>query len=411
MELIDYKEYIERNNFVSEDKSGYFINWVNRFLQLNFAKQLSNQDKIMQFVEHLAIDNSLKDWQREQARQAVEIYLNMFLAKVTGVSSSGRHPDLPATAEKMRTILRLKHYAYRTEQTYLDWVRKYFNYCYAENHDYKSSVTVKLYLSYLASGLKVAASTQNQAFNSLLFLFRHVFELELDDISDSVRAKGKKNFPAVLSVAEVKLLFSQVEGTQRMILELIYGSGLRVSELTRLRVMNIDFDNLHLIVKDGKGGKDRIVSLPRKLEEDLRIHLAKVKELHNQDLSLGFGEVYLPPALGRKYPNAGREWKWQYVFPSVNLATDPRSGKTRRHHILDHTVQRIMKKAVTAAKIPKKATVHTLRHSFATHLLMSGVNIREIQELLGHKNLETTMIYTHIVRELSEAPRSPLDML
>jgi integron integrase len=411
MELVDYKAYIERNNFASEDKSCYFINWVNRFLELNFASQLSNKDKIMQFVEHLTVDNSLKEWQRDQGRQAVEIYLNMFLANVNGVVAGGSHPDFVAMSEKMRTALRLKHYAYRTEQTYLDWVRKYFNYCYSENHDYRTSATVKLYLSHLATSLKVAASTQNQAFNSLLFLFRHVLEVKLDDISGSVRAKAKKNFPAVLSVNEVKLLFSQVEGTQRMILELVYGSGLRVSELTRLRVMNVDFDNLHIIIKDGKGGKDRIVSLPRKLEEVLRIHLSKVKELHNQDLVLSYGDVYLPVALARKYPNAGREWKWQYVFPSANLATDPRSGKTRRHHILDNTVQRIMKKAVTSAKIAKKATVHTLRHSFATHLLMSGVNIREIQELLGHKNLETTMIYTHIVREMSETPRSPLDML
>lgn len=410
MELVDYKEYIERNNFVSEDKSCYFINWIERFLQMNYSKRLSNQDKIMQFVESLAVDETLKEWQRAQGRQAVEIYLNMFLKTVKAAAMS---VDLHYTkiVEEARTALRLKHYAYRTEQTYLDWIKRYMDHCVQANWDTENSSSVKLYLTALAVEKQVASSTQNQAFNALLFLFSNVFGKELTDIKDSVRAKAKKNFPAVLSIDEVKRLFAQVEGTQRMILELIYGSGLRVSELTRLRVMNIDFDNLHIIIKNGKGGKDRIVSLPKKLEEVLRIHLAKVKELHNQDLALSYGDVYLPPALARKYPNAGREWKWQYVFPSVNLATDPRSGKTRRHHILDNTVQRIMKKAVTAAKIPKKATVHTLRHSFATHLLMSGVNIREIQELLGHKNLETTMIYTHIVREMSETPRSPLDML
>ena len=175
--------------------------------------------------------------------------------------------------------------------------------------------------------------------------------------------------------------------------------------------MNIDFGNGIVRIIDAKGGKDRPVPLPKSIENSLHEHLAKVKELHNQDLSIGLGEVYLPPALERKYKNSAREWKWQYVFPSANLATDPRSGKTRRHHILDNTVQRIVKKAASRASIDKKVTVHTLRHSFATHLLMNGVNIRDIQELLGHKSVETTMIYTHVVRELSTVPQSPLDLL
>jgi integron integrase len=196
-----------------------------------------------------------------------------------------------------------------------------------------------------------------------------------------------------------------------MMLELIYGCGLRVSELTRLRVMNLDFGNGILIVKDGKGAKDRALKLPKKLISALKAHLLKVEEMHKEDLKMGVGDVYLPPALARKYPNAGKEWKWQYVFPSTKLAVDPRSGVTRRHHLLDKTVQNTMKKAVQAAGIAKRATVHSLRHSFATHLLMNGVNIREIQELLGHKNIETTMIYTHVVRDLSETPNSPLDML
>ena len=306
---------------------------------------------------------------------------------------------------------KLRILGYRTEKTYLDWVKRYLHYCIDHKMDREESSSVKLYLTYLAVVQKVAGGTQNQAFNAILFLFRNIFKKELKDIKDTVRAKNKVNLPAVLSIDEVKLLFEQVYGTKRMILELIYGTGMRVSELTRLRVMNIDFGNRHIVIKDGKGGKDRIVSLPKKVEEPLRIHLSKVKEMHNQDLMLSFGEVYLPPALARKYPNAGKEWKWQYVFPSSKLAIDPRSGKIRRHHIMNQSVQRTMKAAVSSAGIPKKATVHTLRHSFATHLLMSGVNIREIQDLLGHKNLETTMIYTHIMREMSETPRSPLDML
>ena len=411
MQLLDYERYIIENNFVESSKSRYFAAWVQKFLKLNIAERLSNNDKIRQFRDYLDVDESLNDWLRNQGQKAVEIYLNMYLKGITDAPSAKEHPDLVEAAEKMRTALRLKHYAFRTEKTYIDWVRRYFRYCRDKKYDYKSSATVKLYLSYLATRQEVAASTQNQAFNSILFLFRNVFEIKLDDISGTVRAKAKKNLPVVLGIDEVKLLFGQIEGTRRMILELVYGTGLRVSELTRLRVMNLDFSNGMLIVKDGKGGKDRAVKLPKKLITPLQEHLVKVKEMHEEDLKIGHGEVYLPPALARKYPNAGVEWKWQYVFPSSNLAVDPRSGKVRRHHILDKSVQTIMRNAVRDAQIPKKATVHSLRHSFATHLLMSGVNIREIQELLGHKNVETTKIYTHVVQDITRTPDSPLDML
>ncbi len=420
MELLEYQQYIEENDFVTKDKSSYFSSWIKRFFRMDISNKLSNQDKIMQFVESLSVDENLKDWQREQGRKALELYLNLFLKEDNGNKNfshectngnNKEETNIFQILKKVRTVLRLKHYAYMTEKTYLDWIKKYLKHCEDRNSDYENSQSVKMYLTYLAVDRKIVAGTQNQAFNSILFLFRHILDKDLLDIKDTVRAKQSKNLPAVLSVKEIKLLFKQVEGTHKMILEMIYGSGLRVSELTKLRVMNIDFDNSHILIKDGKGGKDRIVSLPKKIEERLRIHLSKVKEMYNQDLSNGFGEVYLPEALSRKYSQAGREWKWQYVFPSGNLAVDPRSGKTRRHHILDQTIQKIMRNAVKSAKIAKKATVHTLRHSFATHLLMSGVNIREIQDLLGHKNLETTMIYTHIMRELSEVPRSPLDML
>jgi integron integrase len=242
-------------------------------------------------------------------------------------------------------------------------------------------------------------------------MFRFVLETEIEDIRGAVRSKKKRNLPAVLSVDEIKLLFKQVDGSKRMMLELIYGTGLRVSEFVRLRVKDIDFDNDLIIIVDGKGGKDRAVSLPQKLKKQLREHLLKVKVIHDNDLHAGFGEVYLPEALSRKYSAAGKEWKWQYVFPAGKLSVDPRSNKVRRHHILDKTVQNVMRKAVVKSGIPKKASVHTLRHSYATHLLMNGVNIRQIQELLGHKRLETTMIYTHILKDLSTQPESPLDML
>ena len=409
MHNVEYKEYITSGGFVSEEKAGYYISWVKKFERLKLSEKLSNAEMVRQFDEILRVGD-LEDWQVAQARHAVELYLNMFLPQVEARKESVA-PEFRGILTELKNVIRVKHYAYSTERTYADWVRRYWDYCVVKEIDLKDEASVKIFLTDLAVRAKVAAGTQNQAFNALLFLFKHVFHKELDDLKGTVRAKNKRNLPVVLSVDEVKTLFSTLDGTERLILELTYGTGMRVSEVTRLRVMNVDFGNGIVRVIDGKGGKDRAVPLPKLIEEKLKEHLDKVRELHQQDLSIGFGDVYLPPAMERKFSKSGKEWKWQYVFPSSNLSTDPRSGKTRRHHILDNTVQRIVKKASSRAAIEKRVTVHTLRHSFATHLLTSGVNIREIQELLGHKNVETTMIYTHVVRDLSTVPASPLDML
>ncbi|MFO7936784.1 MAG: integron integrase, partial [Kiritimatiellia bacterium] len=352
----------------------------------------------------------ISEWQESQARHAVEIYLNLF----QDYMRSKEAEDDPVSfgyIKELKDALRLKQFSIHTEKAYTDWSRRYLKYCREMEYDPKESSSVKLYLTYLAVKQNVAASTQNQAFNALLSLFRNVFGYDLDNLKGTVRARRRTNLPAVLSVDEIKLLLKQVEGLKRYMLELTYGTGMRVSELVRLRVKDVDLENMVLFIIDGKGGKDRSVPFPKKLVDQTREHLARVKEIHNRDLEQGYGEVYLPKALGRKYSKAGREWKWQYVFPSGNLAVDPRSGKVRRHHVLDRSVQKIMSEAVKKAGIAKKATMHTLRHSFATHLLMNGVNIRQIQDLLGHKSVETTMIYTHIVRELSRKPESPLDMM
>jgi integron integrase len=411
MQLVDYEKYIVENNFVDSSKSSYYSAWVKKFLNLNLSNQLNIEEKVRQFVQSLSTDNSLQSWQLDQARHAVELYLGMFIQNTACPESENIPSEFLDIQNEMLTVLRLKHYSYRTEQTYMDWCKRYYKYCFQEKLDFKNSESVKIYLTYLAVNRGVASATQNQAFNSILFMFKYVLKNELDDIKGTVRAKRKRNLPAVLSVDEIKLLFKQVDGLKRMMLELIYGTGLRVSEFVRLRVKDIDFDNDLVIIIDGKGGKDRAVSLPRTLKKQLEAHLIKVKELHYDDLLAGYGEVYLPEALSRKYSNTAKEWKWQYVFPAGKLSVDPRSGKVRRHHILDKTVQNIMKQAVVKSGIPKKASVHTLRHSYATHLLMNGVNIRQIQELLGHKSLETTMIYTHILKDLSTQPESPLDML
>ena len=234
---------------------------------------------------------------------------------------------------------------------------------------------------------------------------------ETGNLADTVRAKRGQKLPVSFSVEEVKRLLACMEGKDLLIAGLIYGAGLRLMELARLRIKDIDMDLNTVTVRSGKGDKDRTTILPATVKKQLKEHLKNVKNLHENDLSRGYGEGHLPDALSRKYPNAGKEWAWQYVFPAANLSVDPRSGRVARHHISDSAIQEMIKKAIKKAGISKHASVHTLRHSFTTHLLMNGVNIREVQELLGHKNVETTMIYTHVVRDMTTAPKSPLDLL
>jgi integron integrase len=238
-----------------------------------------------------------------------------------------------------------------------------------------------------------------------------VLGIELKDMSNAVRAKRGPKLPVVLTVDEVNTLFESAEGQALLIIQLLYGSGLRLMELVRLRVQDIDFECNQVFVRSAKGDKDRMTVLPQAIKEQLRSHLEGIKELHQKDLEAGYGEVYLPDALERKYPNAAKQWIWQYVFPSARLSVDPRSGKVRRHHLSEKSIQITVANATRKSGIAKKVTVHTLRHSFATHLLMNGVNIREIQDLLGHRHVETTMVYTHVLRNMANAPRSPLDVL
>jgi integron integrase len=270
---------------------------------------------------------------------------------------------------------------------------------------------VKNFLSHLALKQKVSSSTQNQAFNALLFLFREVFTQNLGDLSGTVRAKRGVKLPVVLSVEETQRLLSELSGRALLMAQILYGSGLRLMECARLRVHDIDFDANTIVVRGGKGDNDRSTILAQSVKEALIAHLDDVRVLHENDLAAGYGEVSLPDALGRKYPDAGKEWGWQYVFPADKLSVDPWSGKIRRHHVSDKAIQSAVKTALQKARITKHATVHTLRHSFATHLLMNGVNIREVQSLLGHKSLETTMVYTHVLRDMKYAPQSPLDTL
>ena len=309
----------------------------------------------------------------------------------------------------MRRLLELRHYSPRTNRTYPGWTRRFLQYTTTADGALGPE-NVKTYLSYLATRRNVAASTQNQAFNALLFLYRNVLQIDLGDMGNTVRAKRGRKLPVVLSLDETRVILAQVQGSPRLMLELIYGGGLRVGELATLRVKDIDFDAGTLTVRAGKGDMDRVTFLPLRLIDDIRKHLAKVKFQHERDLASGAGEASLPTALQRKYPNASREWGRQFVFPSENLNRDE-DGVIRRWHVATSTVQKAMKSAVRRSGVAKPASVHSLRHSFATHLLMKGADIRRIQQLPGHKSVETTMIYTHVLQAMAPDLRSPLDEL
>ncbi len=268
---------------------------------------------------------------------------------------------------------------------------------------------IEAYLTHLAVDGHVAASTQNQALNAILFLYRHVLETDLPWMDDVVRAKRPERVPEVLSTQEVARLLANLDGTYKLMASLLYGSGLRLMEVIRLRVKDVDFDYRQVIVRDGKGAKDRVTPLPSSVEHALKVQIDGVAEQHRQDLRAGYGRVYLPNALASKYPKAQRELAWQYVFPSARLSRDPRSGEMRRHHLNEKGLQQSVKRAVQRAGIHKKASCHTLRHSFATHLLERGHDIRTVQELLGHKNVQTTMLYTHVLKRGGRGVTSPLD--
>jgi len=313
--------------------------------------------------------------------------------------------------EEVKNVIRLRHYSLSTERTYLGWIARLKTYVRDREPHLLEADDVKKYLTHLALHGRVSASTQNQAFNALLFLYRHILHTEMDDLTSVVRAKRKMNLPTVLSRDEVKKLLSFLNGPYLFMAQLMYGCGLRLMECLRLRIKDVDLENDLLMVRSGKGEKDRALMIPEKIKEELSKHVASVKEVHDQDVKMGYGEVSLPDALEKKCPGAPKEWGWQWMFPAEKLSVDPRTGKVMRWHIHPSAIQRAVKEAVMKAGVPKMASCHTLRHGFATHLLEAGHNIRTIQELLGHKHVNTTMIYTHVIRKKPSEIRSPLDGL
>ncbi len=311
--------------------------------------------------------------------------------------------------DQLRDTIRLKHYSYSTEKTYVHWARRYILYHNKRHPAEMGAAEIEAFLTYLAKEGYVSSSTQNQALNALLFLYRNVLQIDLPVPLHALRAKRSEHLPTVLSKDEVARVLAGMQGLHQLMAKLLYGCGLRLMECLRLRVKDIDFEQSQIIVREGKGEKDRATMLPASLIQPLRNQITFVKNQHERDLAQGYGSVELPFALARKYPTADKELGWQYLFPSERLSTDPRSGIVRHHHLDPSGLQRAVKAAAKLARIDKPVSPHTFRHCFATHLLEAGYDIRTVQELLGHKDVKTTMIYTHVLNRGPKAVRSPLD--
>ncbi len=314
----------------------------------------------------------------------------------------------PKLLDRVRWHLRVKHYSIRTEQAYVDWIRRYILFHRKRHPNEMSEKEITEFLTHLPVEKSVAASTQNQAFSALLFLYQQVLDRKLDFIDNVQRVTRPAKLPVVFTRGEAHAVLARMHGEHQLMAELLYGAGLRLMECVRLRVKDVDFGYGQITVRDGKGLRQRVTLLPQRLRRPLQLHLAHARALHQRDLTNGGGRVFLPFALERKYRNADRSWPWQYVFPAAKLSSDPRSGELRRHHVSEKNLQNAVKLAIQQARISKAASCHTFRHSFATHLLESGYDIRTVQELLGHKDVSTTMIYTHVLNKPGLAIRSPL---
>ncbi len=401
------------------------------------------------YLTELGRQAGLKDWQFRQAVDAIRMLFALagvaWLDRVdweqwraSARALEPEHPTVardytespgekvaraePASLDEIRRVhaplldrvtaaIRVRGFSIRTEQTYLHWIMRFIAFLGNADPTAKGAAEVSAFLEYLAVERKVSASTQNLALNALVFLYREVLKRGDLDLGDFARAKRPRRLPTVLTHAEVTALLERLSGTQRLMASLLYGTGMRLMECVRLRVQDIDFGYGQITVRNAKGGKDRVVPLPERSTEALREHLARVRELHQGDLKESLGEVYLPDALARKFPNAAKDWRWQYCFPSGRLSTDPRSGALRRHHLHENGLQKAVNRAAREAGITKRVGTHCLRHSFATHLLQAGYDIRTVQELLGHSDVSTTMIYTHVLNRGGRGVQSPLDAL
>ncbi len=408
----DFEIFLIQNNF-PERQVPFYVTWVKKGLKF-FRKGSGarlNSDETNRFLKSLS--ERFSDWQIRQAQEAIKLYhffLDKELNKEKGFPSQNKKA-WDECISRMKKRIRLKHMSYRTEKAYISWAERFMHFTDFKEPTSLASHDLQNYLTYLAVERQVAPSTQNQALNALVFLFGNVLGIDVKDAIDAVRAKEKRRLPVVLSQDEVQRIMENLTGVYKLIGKLIYGCGLRLQEAVTLRVKDIDLKRLVLTVRQGKGDRDRVTVLPETLVEPLKGHLATIRKIYENDRKDDIPGVYLPTGLERKYPDAGKSWEWFWVFPSKRLSVDPISVVVRRHHINPSAMQRAFKKAIKAAEIPKNASVHSLRHSFATHLLESGYDIRTVQELLGHKHIQTTMIYTHVAKKNILGVVSPLDKM
>jgi integron integrase len=409
--LRNYEAFLTKKGTIKTQYVPFYLKWVSDcygFLNEPLSNRLSGEQK-KQFLSDMVKRH--EDWQVKQADTALRLY-DYFLSKnITAMmdETSSHNETWELLEEKMRDSLRLRHRSLSTEKTYLIWLRSFKAFVGEKLPHHLEGRDLQDFLSHLAIDKRVSASTQNQALNAIVFFYRHVLDKNIDQELSAVRAKQRRHLPVVLTDREIQSIFGQLSGTLKLMAMLIYGGGLRLQECLQLRVKDIDIEQNILIVRSGKGDKDRRTVLPEVIKDNLIKHLSEIRSIYDQDRREGIAGVWLPGALEKKYPNAGKEWGWFWIFPSKSLSIDPRSNIIRRHHIHSALLQKAFKVAVGKAGITKQASVHTLRHSFATHLLEKGYDIRTIQELLGHRNLQTTMIYTHVASKNVLGVRSPLD--
>jgi integron integrase len=409
-----YEAFLIKKGTMRSQYVSFYLKWVSdcyALLNEPLSNRLGSEQK-KQFLSEMAKRH--EDWQVKQADTALRLY-DYFLSKnIMPTIGEAASPPSPAekwkpVEEKMREALRLRHRSLSTEKTYLIWFRNFRGFVGEKQPGELQGRDLQDFLSNLAVEKKVSPSTQNQALNAIVFLYRHVLDKNIDQELSAVRARQRRHLPVVLTSKEIESIFAHLTGTLKLMAMLIYGCGLRLHECLQLRVKDIDIEQNMVIVRSGKGDKDRRTVLPEVLKDDLIRHLSEIRSVYDKDRGEELNGVWLPGALEKKYPNAGKEWGWFWIFPSRSLSIDPRTNLVRRHHVHPVLLQKAFKAAVGKAGITKQASVHTLRHSFATHLLEKGYDIRTIQDLLGHQNLQTTMIYTHVASKNVLGVRSPLD--